>query len=252
MKLSDFGLELREDGTLFDLRTENLIDRNSRNALGKLTRAIYNNFHIRGATPTPSQPFERLTDRDFSLLYDRFYPDEKWLKCLQHSKCITKDGLHLSDGDHATKCGRNITVFRHQLHLNASWGWHAYIPSSENIDAGARIYVGGKTTIDDIVNIVDVLHGLLGDNWRLKFAYLSMSDRPDAITIYLPANRIQTVINQSPSVIHFKGQFPGFASVKRNIAYAVTSEYPNSESFGWTRSRDTATTILSDLYGGIG
>lgn len=174
------------------------------------------------------------------------------MKCLQHSKCITKDGLHLSDGDHATKCGRNITVFRHQLHLNASWGWHAYIPSSENIDAGARIYVGGKTTIDDIVNIVDVLHGLLGDNWRLKFAYLSMSDRPDAITIYLPANRIQTVINQSPSVIHFKGQFPGFASVKRNIAYAVTSEYPNSESFGWTRSRDTATTILSDLYGGIG
>lgn len=247
--MDEIGLRLVNSGTYQDSKTGKRLKINSPRVLLDLTRIIYNNFHLYGASPSPIEPFERQLDRDFSPLLDRSYYDLEWSDCDFHNGCVLKSGIHLKKGEYTIHRQNCIAVKRCSLHLNASWGWHSFTPSHIRPATQARLYISGKNEITSIAEIVDCLTLYIEDRWRLKFSYMSMQDRPDAITVYLSNTDLNTLLKNSPQELRFCERAPGFSSIQNNLAYASLSSNNSSQSFGWKESKKLACRILSNELG---
>ena len=243
MNLKDFRLKPISDTEIADLNSGAIIDTRKSSASIRIARAIYNNYHLRETPPLPEEPFERLSDRDFTPLLEVTVEDDGWVPCHNHRDCATKTGIHVS----LKNPSDNISLTRKCLHLNASWGWHSYIPSFKPIQATARLYIGGRSEPSSIARIVECLTDSISDRWRLKFSYTSMANRPDAVTIYMTQHDIHQIVSNAPNELRFLGDPPGFVKTSDGIAYAPVSPSVTTESFGWIKSKVEADKLLTVL-----
>jgi|GEM_PF-1858824 len=245
VKLSEFLLEIISQTELLDLASGMVICKTENNAPNRIARCIYNNYHLADAKNAPDEPLERVTDRDFSPLLGKTIEETGWIACRLHDGCATKSGVHVL----TESPSQNITLIRHFLHLNASWGWHSFRPSTNPIQPSARLYVSGKCEPASTAEVAYCLSYHIGDRWRLKFSYLSMTNRPDTVTIYLENSDLSTLVSESPDPLHFLGKSPGFATVTNGIAHAIMPSPRMKESFGWIKAQKAAEELLAKWSG---